>query len=146
NKDRGYVLRRLLRRSLLCVRRLGLPRDWYRRAVPCLVRLLEVEYPELATNPVSIESAIEEELGRFERTLARGLRVLDTLPSLDGKAAFDLFQTYGFPFELTYELARASGKDVDRKGYHAEMERHRSLSRSTSAGEHAGGLADHSVE
>ena len=146
NKDRGYVLRRLLRRSLLCARRLALPRDWYRRAVGRLVESLGLEYPELARDPSSIGDAIEEELGRFERTLAQGLRMLERLPKLDGKAAFDLFQTYGFPFELTCELARRSGKEVDREGYAVEMERHRSLSRSAAAGESAGGLADHSTD
>jgi alanyl-tRNA synthetase len=146
NKDRGYVLRRLLRRSLLCVRRLGLPEDWHRRAVPWVVDALGAEYPELGRDPSSLSSMIDEELQRFDRTLTHGLRMLESVPRLDGKAVFDLFQTYGFPFELTCELARASGKEVDQEGYRLEMERHRALSRSTSQGGTVGGLADHSDE
>jgi alanyl-tRNA synthetase len=130
NKDRGYVLRRLLRRSILFARQLGMPVDWYRTAV----------------DDDAIRSTFADEAARFERTLETGLRVLGKRASLDGKVAFDLFQTYGFPFELTRELAAASGKQVDEEGFRAELERHRERSRTTSAGAFEGGLADHSAE
>jgi alanyl-tRNA synthetase len=70
--------------------------------------------------------------------------VLEKLPEVDGKTAFDLFQTHGFPFELTCELSRRVGKHVDREGYVRELERHRAVSRATAVGERPGGLADHS--
>jgi alanyl-tRNA synthetase len=130
NKDRGYVLRRLLRRSILFARQLGMPGDWYRAAV----------------DRDAIRATFADEAARFERTLETGLRVLGKRTSLDGKVAFDLFQTYGFPFELTRELAEASGKHVDEEGFRTELERHRERSRTTSAGAFEGGLADHSVE
>jgi alanyl-tRNA synthetase len=130
NKDRGYVLRRLLRRSILFARQLGMPADWYRAAV----------------DGDAVRATFADEAARFERTLETGLRVLGKRTSLDGKVAFDLFQTYGFPFELTRELAEASGKQVDEEGFRAELERHRERSRTTSAGAFEGGLADHSAE
>jgi alanyl-tRNA synthetase len=122
NKDRGYVLRRLLRRAMVHARRAGLPRDWYRVA---------------ATGEIG--DVIADELGRFETTLARGLRELERRPVVDGAAAFDLFQTYGFPFELTRELATS----VDEAGFRDALARHRDRSRAQ-AGSFAGGLADHS--
>jgi alanyl-tRNA synthetase len=122
NKDRGYVLRRLLRRAMVHARRAGLPREWYRVA---------------ATGETG--DVIADELGRFETTLARGLRELERRPVVDGEAAFDLFQTYGFPFELTRELATS----VDEVGFREALARHRDRSRAH-AGSFVGGLADHS--
>jgi alanyl-tRNA synthetase len=146
NKDRGYVLRRLLRRCLLFARQLGMPADWYQPAVSSVEQIFGASYPELLADPGLIRRTIAEEMGRFERTLAQGLRVLSKRPVLDGKVAFDLFQTYGFPFELTRELARSSGTTIDESGFQSELERHRQLSRTTSAGAFEGGLADRSAE
>jgi alanyl-tRNA synthetase len=146
NKDRGYVLRRLLRRGILFARQLGMPRDWSQGAVACVGRILGAPYPELARERGRIGDTIDSEITKFERTLANGLRELGKRDAMDGKIAFDLFQTYGFPFELTRELAQSSGKAIDEKGFQAELARHRERSRTTSAGSFAGGLADHSAE
>jgi len=127
NKDRGYVLRRLLRRCGLFAKRLDLPRDWYASLVP-----------------TDVVDPIAQELERFEKTLAQGLRVIGRLPSLDGKIAFDLFQTYGFPVELTIEIAAKNGTAVDRQSLRDALEQHRERSRTTSSGAFQGGLADHS--
>jgi alanyl-tRNA synthetase len=143
NKDRGYILRRLIRRAIVMARQLEMPPDWYRQAIPALE---SDAYPELARDRSLIEEVVATEAAKFERSLARGLRVLEKQVVLDGKVAFDLFQTYGFPFELTRELALSQGKRVDEKGFRAELERHRDRSRTTSAGAFQGGLADHSVE
>jgi alanyl-tRNA synthetase len=142
-KDRGYVLRRLLRRCILFAKQLGMPRDWYTRAIACVPSMFGDEYPGLHESRAT-ESTIAEEIERFETTLAQGLRIVSKQPVLDGKVAFDLFQTYGFPFELTRELAERQGKHVDEEGFRDELERHRDASRTTSAGSFAGGLADHS--
>ncbi len=142
NKDRGYVLRRLLRRCGLFARRLELPRDWPERCVRVVASTLGDAYPEVTRDP----TVIAQELERFERTLAQGLKVIGKLPVLDGKTAFDLFQTYGFPFELTLEIADANGKTVDRDSFRHELEIHRERSRTTSGGAFQGGLADHSEE
>jgi alanyl-tRNA synthetase len=146
NKDRGYVLRRLLRRSILFARRLGMPGDWYARGVAVLPGMLGDAYPEIARDPAAIVQTIHDEARKFEQTLAQGLRVLEKRKLLDAAVAFDLFQTYGFPFELTRELAEATGTRIDEDGFRAELERHRERSRPTSGATFAGGLADHSAE
>jgi alanyl-tRNA synthetase len=146
NKDRGYVLRRLLRRCILFARQLAMPPRWFDGAAASLQRIFGEAYAELTREPGLLGSTIEGEAAKFERSLAQGLRVLGTRPVLDGKVAFDLFQTYGFPFELTRELAEASGKRVDEGDFREELERHRALSRTTSAAAFAGALADHSRE
>jgi alanyl-tRNA synthetase len=140
NKDRGYVLRRILRRSLLVVKRLDLPCDWHRRGISAVMDALGAVYPELGSAHREMEGIVEDELSRFEKTLSQGLRMLEKLDLVDGKAAFDLFQTYGFPFELTCEIAAREGKEVDREDYLREAERHRIASRAI------GGLADSSFE
>jgi alanyl-tRNA synthetase len=126
NKDRGYVLRRLLRRCGLFAKRLDLPRDWF---VP-LVRS-------------DVVDTIAHELERFEKTLVQGLKVIRKLPSLDGTVAFDLFQTYGFPVELTLEIAAQHGTPIDRDSIRRALDEHRARSRSVSF---TGGLADHSEQ
>jgi len=146
NKDRGYVLRRLLRRCILFARQLGLAPDWPRAAVSALATTFAGTELDLAPEQDRIVATVADEAVKFERTLALGLRVLGKRTVLDGKVAFDLFQTYGFPFELTRELAEASGTPVDEVGFRTELERHRERSRTTSAGAFQGGLADHSIE
>jgi len=144
NKDRGYVLRRLIRRCGLVAQQLDMPRTWYETAIVAVETMLGDVYSELRTP--AIASGFAQELERFERTLAKGLTEIRKLRVLDGKAAFDLFQTYGFPFELTLEVAQASGATIDRDGFRAELDRHRERSRTTGGGTFRGGLADHSTE
>ncbi len=129
NKERGYVLRRLLRRCILFARRVRLPADWYASAVAVLPGMLGEPYPEIARDPAAIVATIADEVGKFERTLALGLRVLEKRKVLNGKIAFDLFQTYGFPFELTRELATATDTQIDEAGFRAALEDHRARSR-----------------
>jgi alanyl-tRNA synthetase len=151
NKDRGYVVRRLLRRCILFARQLGLAPGWHQRAVSVLeTSALGDVYPELRREAAHIGEVIAGETAKFERTLAQGLRVLGRRglhgAVVPGEVAFDLFQTYGFPVELTRELARAEGRTIDEPGYLAQLDRHRQLSRTTSAGAFAGGLADGALE
>ena len=148
NKDRGYVLRRLVRRCMVFARGLGLPRDWYARAAATVSAMLGDEYPELARGREAIVATIGDEAARFERTLAHGLRVLEQRAVLDGAAAFDLLQTYGFPFELTRELGQAAGKPIDEEGFRRELEAHRARSRPGpgAAATFRGGLADDPAE
>jgi alanyl-tRNA synthetase len=146
HKDRGYVLRRLLRRSIVFARRLGLPADWFARGAAIVGRVLGEAYPEVARDPGAIVQTIADEATRFERTLAQGLRALERRSVLDGKAAFDLLQTHGFPFELTRELAEAAGKRIDEDDFRRELEAHRERSRAAPGAAFRGGLADHSTE
>jgi alanyl-tRNA synthetase len=132
NKDRGYVLRRLVRRGIVFARRLGLPPDWIARAVAVVPRMLGDAYPEVARDPGAIVRVITDEARRFERTLAHGLRMLERRSVLDGQAAFDLQQTHGLPFELTREIALAAGTHIDEADFRRALEVHRERSRAGS--------------
>ncbi|HET7514432.1 MAG TPA: alanine--tRNA ligase, partial [Gaiella sp.] len=131
NEGRGYVLRRLIRRSVVQARRIGLP------AVYPLPRIVVEQvgpwYPEVVENAAEIERVVRDEEERFRETLDRGMKEFEELSGADVGAedAFRLAATYGFPIELTVELARERGHAVDVDGYRAEMERHRVISRGT---------------
>ena len=131
NEGRGYILRRLIRRSVVQARRIGLP------SVYPLPRIVVDQvgpwYPEVVENADAIERVVRAEEERFRETLDRGLKEFDELAGGDIGAdeAFRLAATYGFPIELTVELARERGHAVDVDGYRAEMERHRKISRGT---------------
>jgi alanyl-tRNA synthetase len=141
NKDRGYIVRRLLRRCFLLARQLGLPHDWHHRSVARVVETFASTYELDGDESLRV---IDDERTRFERSVAHGEKLVRGLDRLDGKRAFDLFQTHGIPFELTLELAQQAGATIDREDFQRELERHRELSRTT--GSFAGGLADHSTE
>ena len=131
NEGQGYVLRRLIRRSVVQARRIGLP------AVHPLPGIVVDQvgrwYPEVVENAAEIERVVRAEEERFRETLDRGLREFDELSAGDIGAAdaFRLAATYGFPIELTVELAAERGHAVDVDGYGAEMQRHREISRGT---------------
>jgi alanyl-tRNA synthetase len=131
NEGRGYVLRRLIRRSVVQARRIGLP------AVYPLPRIVVDQvgpwYPEVVENAAEIERVVRAEEERFRETLDRGMKEFEALAGGDigAEDAFTLAATYGFPIELTVELARERGHAVDVDGYRAEMERHREISRGT---------------
>lgn len=139
NKDRGSVLRRLLRGCLLRSRGRALP-------VGVVVDTLGDVYPELVHQRDAISTVIDDERQRFERAVAQGERALRGIRVLDGKVAFDLFQTHGIPYEITFELARTAGTAIDRDDFERALAEHRELSRTTSSGAFAGGLADRSDE
>lgn len=144
NKDRGYVLRRLLRRSLVYARQLGMHAGWHRAFTEALIVLLGDAYPELKSNDETIHRVMDAEEDKFSATLEKGLREFEKLSAIDGEVAFNLYQTFGFPWELTYELARAKGLNPDRAQFEDAFGRHKDLSRTASAGTFKGGLADHS--
>jgi alanyl-tRNA synthetase len=128
---RGYVVRRLVRRCGVLARRLGLPAGWHAQAAAVLPRLLGDAYPEIARAQEAVVAVVGDELGKFERTLAQGLRMLERRKVLDGKVAFDLLQTYGFPLELTRELAAVSGARIDEEDFRVALEEHRVRSRAS---------------
>jgi len=144
NKDRGYVMRRLLRRSMVFARRMGMHEGWHRPFMDALRAVMGGAYPELAANEDAIGRIISGESAKFGATLDKGLREFEKLTAVDGEAAFNLYQTYGFPWELTYELAQARGLTPDKADFEAAFTRHKDLSRTASAGTFKGGLADHS--
>jgi alanyl-tRNA synthetase len=138
NKDRGYIVRRLLRRSVTYGQKLGIDHDFLPEVAEVVVRIYSEIYPEVKSVGV-LEELKKEEL-KFKQTLAKGLKILESKSNITGKEAFDLFQTYGFPFELTKEFGVVQNPDE----FESEFKKHQELSRTSSAGQFKGGLASHS--
>jgi alanyl-tRNA synthetase len=132
NEGRGYVLRRIIRRAVQQAQRIGL-HDVHRLSAVVVEQMSEA-YPELPLQADEVAQVLRQEEERFLETLERGLKLFEELDSesaITGEQAFTLAATYGFPVELTAELAEERGQAVDLDGYHAEMERHREVSRAT---------------
>jgi alanyl-tRNA synthetase len=112
--------------------------------VESIVAMYEEQYPELRTRADAIVRAIDEEESKFRTTITRGMREFEKLvgTTVSGSDAFVLFSTYGFPLEMTVELARERGMDVDVPAFQAEMEHHQELSRAGAQQKFKGGLAD----
>ena len=132
NEGRGYVLRRIIRRAMVQAKRIGLP------DLPPLANVvieqLGAAYPELSEQKEEIRAALATEQERFGETLARGLERFEEVAGSQGISADDAFTlaaTYGFPIELTVELAEERGLPVDVDGYRAAMEEHREISRAS---------------
>jgi alanyl-tRNA synthetase len=136
NEGRGYVLRRIMRRAMRHAHLLGAREPLMHRLVPSLVAEMGQAYPELGRAQPLIEEVLEREETRFRQTLEKGLRLLDdaTLDmaggaSLPGETAFKLYDTYGFPYDLTEDALRARGIAVDRAGFDAAMAQQRAAAR-----------------
>ncbi len=146
NKERGYVLRRLIRRAVRYGRLLGVREPFSTQILSAVIKNYKENYPDLETNIGNIQAVVKEEEEKFFTTLERGLREIDKLGKLDGKNAFFLYETYGFPLELTEEIAKEQGQKIDKGVFEKEFENHKKLSRTASSGMFKGGLADHSEE
>jgi alanyl-tRNA synthetase len=136
NEGRGYIVRRLIRRAVQQGRRIGL-QDVY-RLPGVVIGQMAPAYPELTDHADEIERVVRAEEERFNETLERGMKVFDDLggrATISGEDAFTLAATYGFPLELTVELAEERGQAVDVDGYRGQMAEHREISR-------AGGESD----
>ncbi|RDI75048.1 alaS: alanine--tRNA ligase [Gaiella occulta] len=130
NEGRGYVLRRLIRRSVVQARRIGLPAVYPLPAI--VVEQVGPWYPEVVEHASSIERIVRAEEERFRETLDRGMKEFEALGGAGDISADDAFRlaaTYGFPVELTVELAAERGRQVDVEGYRIAMARHREISR-----------------
>jgi len=128
NEGRGYVLRRIMRRAMRHAHLLGASEPLMYRLVPELVAEMGAAYPELVRAQPLIEATLQQEETRFRQTLANGLRLLDEATAelgeggtLPGETAFRLYDTYGFPYDLTEDALRSQGFEVDRKGFDAAM-------------------------
>ena len=134
NEGRGYILRRIVRRAVQQGHRIGL-HDLHRLSAVVVEQMAEA-YPELPEHAEEIERVIRAEEERFSETLERGMKVFEGLAGRDaisGEDAFTLVATYGFPLELTVELAEERGQTVDVDGFQAAMGRHREISRAGGA-------------
>ncbi|MAL09234.1 MAG: alanine--tRNA ligase [Maricaulis sp.] len=136
NEGRGYVLRRIMRRAMRHAHLLGATKPVMHKLVPALVEQMGDAYPELGRAQASIESTLEAEEERFQRTLGRGLALLDEATqgmregdALSGETAFRLYDTYGFPLDLTQDALRARGMSVDTAGFETAMEGQRDAAR-----------------
>ena len=141
NEGRGYVLRRIMRRAMRHAQLLGARDPLMWRLVPALAREMGQAYPELLRAEALIAETLKLEETRFRATLARGLAILEeeTRPLrpggvLSGETAFKLYDTYGFPLDLTQDALRARGLSVDVDGFNAAMERQRAEARRAWAG------------
>ena len=128
NEGRGYVLRRIMRRAMRHAHLLGAKDPLMHRLVPALLAEMGAAYPELVRAQPLIEATLRQEETQFRKTLDRGLKLLDEETAgmaqgttLAGETAFKLYDTYGFPYDLTEDALRAQGLQVDRKGFDAAM-------------------------
>ena len=148
NTDQGYILRRLIRRAIRHAKNLGIDinSDWEQRIAIKLLDMYSTYYKELVDNRSVVLEGLNNEKVKFNRTLEKGLREFNKVcdKDIDGVTAFHLFDTYGFPIELTEELAKEAGVKVDVEGYKAKFKEHQELSRTASAGKFKGGLAGNS--
>jgi len=150
NDGRGYVLRRIMRRAMRHVHLLGVKDPMMHRLVPALVSQMGAAYPELVQAQALIEETLQLEETRFRQTLERGLKLLDDevagLPQaaeLSGQAAFKLYDTYGFPLDLTQDALREKGRSVDLPGFEAAMADQKAKARAAWSG--TGEAADSSL-
>lgn len=136
NEGRGYVLRRIMRRAMRHAHLLGAKDPLMHRLVPSLISEMGQAYPQLERAKASLETTFEQEEERFRRTLGRGTALLEDASSelsqgdvLDGEIAFKLYDTYGFPLDLTQDALRSRGIDVDVKGFDLAMERQKEMAK-----------------
>jgi alanyl-tRNA synthetase len=147
NAEEGYIARRLLRRSVQHLDRLGVTDDVLSSLVSTVVDTYKAQYPELEEKASAITECIAGEESKFRETLKHGLKEFERVATdgtITGAEAFELFATYGFPLEMTLELAEERGIPVDTDGFHEHMQQHRERSRAGAEQKFKGGLADHS--
>lgn len=148
NTDQGYILRRLIRRAIRHAKKLNIDinSNWEEQIAKLLISKYKKYYSELDSNEAVVLEVLKNEKEKFNRTLEKGLREFSKVSNkdIDGDVAFHLYDTYGFPIELTEELAHDAGINVDVKGFQEKFKAHQELSRTASAGKFKGGLAGNS--
>ncbi len=147
NTDQGYILRRLIRRAIRHAKALEIDinSNWEEQIAELLLSKYDGYYKELKDNREVVLTELKNEKVKFNRTLEKGLRQFEKETrdgkDIDGETAFHLFDTFGFPLELTIELAEEKGLKVDSEGYEVKFKEHQEKSRTASAGKFKGGLA-----
>lgn len=148
NTDQGYILRRLIRRAIRHAKKLNIDinSNWEEQIARLLISKYKKYYSELDSNETVVLEVLKNEKEKFNRTLEKGLKEFAKVSNkdIDGDVAFHLYDTYGFPIELTEELAHDAGINVDVKGFEEKFKAHQELSRTASAGKFKGGLAGNS--
>lgn len=153
NKDQGYIMRRLIRRTLRHMRKWNeslVPSEAIPKVLTVIGETLADSYPTLLAQAESVTMVILQEAEKFAKTLDKGERELKKLiektGTLSGTDAFNLYQSFGFPLELTQEMIKDAGLSVDHETFKAEFQKHQDLSRQGAEKKFAGGLADHSED
>jgi len=148
NKDQGYFVRRLIRRAVRFGKKLGITSEFVAEVGRCFVEAYGASYPELQKRSEVILDELRREEEKFGKTLTKGEKEFERLfmqkERISGEDAFVLYSTYGFPIELTEEMAVERGQKVDRSVFQEEFRKHQDLSRAGSEQKFSGGLADHS--
>lgn len=165
NVGQGYVLRRLIRRAIRHMKKLGVDAGHLGEIADLYIDYFKTDYPELDLNREKVKTELNKEEEKFLKTLELGNKEFDKVVNgierknqfmagkpgfvpetqINGKSAFRLYDTFGFPIELTVEMAKERGLDVDVDGFNAAFREHQELARTTNAGVFKGGLADDSV-
>ena len=147
NVGQGYILRRLIRRTIRHAKKLGIDisNDWEQEIAKLIISKYEKYYSELKDNKNTVLEVLKNEKEKFNRTLEKGLREFEKVTKdnkdIDATTAFRLYDTYGFPIELTVELANERNINVDEEGFKEKFKAHQELSRTASAGQFKGGLS-----
>lgn len=148
NTDQGYILRRLIRRAIRHAKKLeiDISSDWEQKIAKLIIKKYKKYYSELTENESVVLEVLKNEKEKFNRTLEKGLREFNKVSNkdIDAETAFHLYDTYGFPIELTEELASDAKIKVDTLGFKERFKKHQELSRTASAGKFKGGLAGNS--
>ena len=138
NKQQGYILRRLIRRSVVQAKQIDINPKNLTTIANIFIKIMAEIYPELNVNQLEINRILLDEIQKFQKTLDKGLELVGKIDP------FDLYQTYGFPVELTQEIYRQKGLAFDKNSFEQKFQKHQELSRTASKGMFKGGLADHS--
>lgn len=155
NTGAGYVLRRLIRRAVRYAKMIDIETPFLHKISRVVIDLMGEFYPELIENTDKILTELQQEEEKFEKTLQNGLNEIEKIITqmqkhnqnqLSGRLAFRLYDTYGFPFEFTKEIATEKGFTVDEAGFEKALEKHKELSKEAQKKNFKGGLADHSIE
>jgi len=149
NKEQGYVLRRLIRRAITYGKRLMMQNNFTKQIGEVVIKIYD-DYENLQNNKETILNKLEKEEKKFRNTLASGMKYFNKVTKgkkqLSGKDTFLLSQSYGFPIEITKELAKEHKIKIDLKGFEKESKKHQEKSRTASSGKFKSGLADNSEQ
>jgi alanyl-tRNA synthetase len=145
NKEQGYFMRRLIRRAMISMRQTGI--DYSNTSIiekltEAVAKIYQKPYPHVQKMEANITQTIIDESKKFSKVLSQGIKKLEELKSIDGKQAFNLYQSYGLPLEITQELLEQMGKTVNEKQFQKEFRQHQEISRAGAEKKFKGGLAD----
>lgn len=148
NKDQGYFVRRLVRRAIRFGKNIGVQEEFTSEVAAAFIDEYQEAYPDLAAQREHILGELSREEAKFRKTLVKGEREFEKMfeqkEAISGEDAFILYSTYGFPIELSEEMAQEKGQKIDRDVFKAEFNKHKDLSRAGAQQKFAGGLSDHS--